>query len=272
MNTSVIFCLARGYRNIHFYKYFKLCLRNLAIKRVFGNSLSSFDQIIFHEGNIRKSQQFFIRFLSMNHQLKFICIASDFALPPSQLQSVENPGYVAMCRFQYAFVWKWIMKYEKAIRIDDDVIMLRFDFRKEVEVFDHAFISNETHLPTNRSLGEYLESTGHSELYDHKFPYTNFYVTNTSFWLIDEIQDFLQEIASRDEGIRDRWGDATVLGIALKLFKQWEKVKLRKDVVYFHLSHRSIVRNGINESILHATSLKFPWLVKVIRKTRQLFY
>ena len=56
----------------------------------------------------------------------------------------------------------------------------------------------ETHELTNQTLPQYLENLfgiESKEFYNHKFPYTNVYVTNISFWLDNELQKKLEEIS-----------------------------------------------------------------------------
>jgi hypothetical protein len=269
--SSIVFCLARGYKNRYFYKYFKLCIRNLAIRIVFGAKYYEFQHVIFHEGNIKRFQQFFIRFFSISPLLQFVSLIDEWPYPLQKKKlelepnTVWDRGYIGMCRFHYAFAWDYLNGFETAIRIDDDVILLKLNLDVDVTLFDFAFLSGETHEATNLSLGNYCnEILNQKEIYDQEFPYTNFYITKTKFWVMEKTQSFLKQIANRPEGVSDRWGDATVLGLAMKHFKVWNDARIRDDIAYFHLSHRTIVRGGENLSILQAVSRFSPHFGKFL--------
>jgi hypothetical protein len=228
---------------------------------------SKYDMIIFHEGNIHRQQQIFIKFFSLTWRIKFISVASEFTLPSnlSYPKGIVSLGYVFMCRFSYLTVWNYLENYETVMRIDDDVFLLKINANEPSEIFDYAFISNEMHEPTNKSLYAYLDTKDKGILYDHEFPYTNFYITKPSYWLRQDIQLFLDDIGNCQEGINDRWGDATILGIALKEFQDWTKTRLRTDVKYLHMSHRSIVTNGLNLTIYSQIESKFPMAARFMR-------
>jgi hypothetical protein len=262
-----IFCLARGYKNWEIYKYFKLCIRNIFILHTLKRNVIRYDLIIFHEGNIHKSHQMFIKVFSLTRSIEFISVVDEFNLPPkfTQPEGVLNLGYVFMCRFNYLSVWNYLSNYETVMRIDDDVFLVEIDTQYSGGIFDYAFISNEAHEPTNVSLHAYLASKGKEDLYDHKFPYTNFYITKPEYWLRRDVQEFLADIGDRQEGINDRWGDATILGIALKEFQTWSHTRLRTDVKYLHMSHLSIVTNGLNVTLYSRISSRFPMIARIMR-------
>jgi hypothetical protein len=269
--NKVVFCLARGYSGIRILKYFKLCVRNICAASAIGEDRKLYHFIIFHEGNITAMQQRMIKLFSLNPRLFFVDVASEFKVSSDLYPPRNEPGYVYMCRFSYFGVWRYLERYRIAMRIDDDVFLLSLKNSNLVSVFDYAFISNETHEATNRSLVKFLADRGIENLYDHKFPYTNFYVTDPQFWLRREVQDFLLEVYQMQVGLDDRWGDATVLGVALKHFGVWDGTNLREDVTYLHLSHKSIVNSGVNSSVYSVIRKSFPKLAKSLRFFYYLF-
>ena len=57
--------------------------------------------------------------------------------------------------------------------------------------FSYSKLSFESHIPTNETLPYFLKyrlNLKSNKFYNHLFPYTNFYVSNTSFWKNDNIQ------------------------------------------------------------------------------------
>jgi len=88
----------------------------------------------------------------------------------------------------------------------------------------------------------YLKSLFHLEninFYNHKFPYTNLYITDVSIFQREEIIDSLSAIGDNDDQFIYRWGDLPVLGSILNIFDI--QIKKLKKTQYFHESHNVIV-------------------------------
>jgi hypothetical protein len=244
-NKQVIFCLARGYKNKEIYKYRKLVLRNLLLKINMKRYKSNWDYLIFHEGNIEKSHQIIIKLFSLNFSIEFISVESDFKLPDFVNQiEVKELGYVLMCRFYSYQVWKYLKEYEIAIRADDDIFILNLNPVLKNRVFDCDQISEDTHVPTNLIFPKYLKTIGLELAYDHKFPYTNFFITKTDFWLEPRVQDLISQIISNPNSVSNRWGDLPILGVVLNYLKDKNENFLRNDITYYHFSHRATIKNG----------------------------
>lgn len=244
-HKQVIFCLARGYTGRNVYKYRKLVLRNLLLKINMKRYKSTWDYLVFHEGNIKKSHQLIIKLFSLNFTIKFILIESDFKLPNFENQiSDRDLGYILMCRFYSFHVWKYLREYELAIRVDDDVFILNLNPVLKNRVFDCAQIGEETHIPTNLTFPKYLKTVGLERFYNHQFPYTNFFITKPDFWLQASVQDILLQFISNPESVSSRWGDLPILGITLNYFIGKNENFHREDISYYHFSHRATIHNG----------------------------
>jgi len=247
--STVIFCLARGYKLFEKYRYAKLILRNLLIKKAAKKDPRRFDVLIFHEGNITRIDQFAIRIFSGNKSIKFIKVSDFFEDGSLSVKSYKNDktqGYTMMCRFHYGKAWNYLESYEQIIRIDDDCFVSKIPILKEKEIFMCCGISEETHTETNSSLFEYLTEKNLEKYYDHKFPYTNLYITKSNFWKNDSVVNFLKEVLSNPKSIENRWGDMPIIGVTLKTFGKWDyKTSILEDFNYEHFSHRAKVAEGL---------------------------
>jgi hypothetical protein len=249
--TKAYFCLARGYSNFRKYRYAKLILRNIFLNKFLQNRKNS-HSIIFHEGNITVFDQFFIRLLSFNSNIKFISIKDQFILPENLYwtgKSIFGLGYSLMCRFNYFQVWDFLKNYDVAIRVDDDVLLLDSRELKSNETYICASLYSETHDQTNITFYRYLKATGSSVYYDQRFPPNCFYITRVQFWLGESVFSFLNDVSNSVDSLEERWGDTVVMGVALKKFGGTDPITIDKKVSYVHLSHNLVVKNGREFSI-----------------------
>ena len=241
-----MFALVRGYQEK--WKYGALILRNLSVRilllRLRGSCRS--DVILFHEGNITPFDRRILAILSLG-PLKFVDVSGVFKRAPHHVwtRHDESEGYSLMCKFNYHDVWKLLENYDVVIRVDEDCLVLSLPPLEDEEVFTTGMVTGENHKPTNRSLPRYLEQRGLRQFYDHLFPYTNVYQTRPSFWLQEEVGDYLRWIWENPQSVDKRWGDLPVLGVALKAFGAWDH---RTSVIpryrYVHLSHLVFVGGG----------------------------
>jgi hypothetical protein len=258
---NAIFCLARGYRLSESHKFLKLIVRNLCLGYALGQEKKNFQFLIFHEGNISKFQRLFIKLFSLNFRIRFVCISKDFRLPEKfDNYDFKDVGYILMCRFYYLHVWKYLKDYNIAIRVDDDVFLRKFNPILMGEIANAALICNEYHIPTNNSLPKFLKSLGLDFAYNQKFPYTNFFITNPSFWLGESVLELLNKIGDQEIGIVDRWGDLPILGVILNIYKLNHEHAYRSDICYYHYSHRTTVKNGVKHGGISAI-MKFISIV-----------
>jgi hypothetical protein len=213
-----IVTLTRGYKAVH--QYTQLVERNAAIYTHFNQHRLAGQQvplILFHEGNIGAEHQQWILSQEQNDTVMFINVAAEFnrTFPPSA--PIKGRGYRQMCRFYSIAIWKYLQQLELdwVWRIDEDCVLLKdvhpdvFAQCQDRGVAYASALSRETHEPTNRTLPLFLEKylkehhphppdtqlgTKHrvEDLYDHKFPYTNVFLSRVDFWLLPEAQRFLQ--------------------------------------------------------------------------------
>lgn len=243
--------LVRGYTDNE--SYATLISRNQAIKNVIVKKLKIHtDLLLFHEGNITENQQKYIVDKS-GTSIKFIDVSDDFLYDRNLItRSVDlnrfNSGYRLMCKFNASGIWKYLNEYSYFMRIDEDVIVKKADIKliNNLQKLNNSFytveLCNETHKPTNETLPPYLKSLfdlKNTNFYNHKFPYTNLYITDISIFQRREIIDSLRAIGDNNDQFIYRWGDLPVLGSILNIF-DIEIKKLRKTQ-YFHESHNVTV-------------------------------
>ena len=148
-----------------------------------------------------------------------------------------------MCKFNAFGIWKYLEQYSYFMRIDEDVIVNKIDLKLlNKQNLDNSFytvsLSNETHQPTNETLPIYLKSLlnlDNKNFYNHKFPYTNLYITDVNIFKRKEIIESLKAIAENSDQFKYRWGDLPILGSILNIFDI--EIKLLRKTQYFHISH-----------------------------------
>lgn len=207
----------------------------------------NFHIILFHEGNINLITQLVLQIFS-NSRIKFINISEDFKIIPTNIwtgRSEMNLNYSLMCQFSYFHVWKYLSSYEIVCRIDEDVIMEQFpDISRNFSFITGAIVP-ETHELTNLTIQDILLELGMSQFYDHKFPFTNFYVTKPALWNRTEVQETLARFAHHKLSADCRWGDIPIIGLILKQKLDWNYVDgCDLSVRYYHASHSGEISNG----------------------------
>lgn len=246
MRTTATFGLVRGYpKKREKYLYVLQILRNLSLKRISRIQRSEWDHIIFHEGNISTTDQRVIQVLS-GGGLTFIDISADFKVPPGWSAELEGAplGYALMCRFHSFQLWKRLASYTRVFRVDEDCFIWAAPEISSSKGFVTAALTEETLESTNRTLGGRLEEMGLSELYNQKFPYTNVYITDPGPWNSMEVSSFLSHLSAMEEGLKNRWGDIPILGIALNRFPALGPLTVSGEFSYFHTSHLTQVKLG----------------------------
>lgn len=246
--SKVVFCLTRGYIGFGKYHYLKLIVRNNFIRKALKKESDLYDFVIFHEGNVSRTDQFAIKWLSGIKGIQFKKVTNYFELPEGVSlgrTSSKGIGYELMCLFQYLKVWSYLSQYDEAVRIDDDCLISKIPKLKKNQIFACASLSAETHEPTNLTLLGHLKEKGFDKYYDHAFPYTNLFVTKINFWRTPEVIEFLGYISRSPNSILNRWGDLPVIGVTLKAFASWDASSaVIPDYEYDHLSHNSRIVNG----------------------------
>lgn len=250
-DSTIFFCLARGYPVSKKYKYLKLILRNIFLKK-HSKEYKKSSNWIFHEGDIDFFDQFIVKLFSFDFRIKFINISDQFTAPNHLIWSGRSEyglGYSLMCRFNYFQIWKFLEAFDTAIRVDDDVLMINLGKIDADATYVCSKLYKESHPQTNLSFYQYLKEKKLQELYDHQFPPNCFYKTKVKFWNQKTVSTFLAEIADSSLSLEHRWGDTVVMGVTLKKFIETNSITLDPQISYIHLSHNLLVSGGVESQI-----------------------
>lgn len=252
------FVLTRGYRGLASWRYIWVILRNFFLWRATRKNPSYVSHFIFHEGNLGNGAQDLIQTLSPL-ELKFKSVAKSFIYHPESANPVGNTrGYSLMCRFQSRDIWNELRDFDKAMRVDEDVLLLRIPEIENTEGFITAAFVRESHAATNKSLPRKIQELGHpGKAYDHRFPHTQFFISEVAPWNTPGPRDYIASLWSDPRGLEFRWGDPPILGTAMNIFKH---ITLIGDfsIRYLHVSHLSLVRNGVHPSPKFVLDIQSP--------------
>ena len=143
MNALVV--LTRGYKEK--YKYEKLLKRNKKLEEYYNENI---DYIIFHEGNIDDEHQNYINGDTII-PFKFINVNYEFRIKDKNLIFRKKTfkwgiGYRNMCNFWFCGFWKYVEKYDKILRIDEDCIIY-YDYNKIFELLNNKVACYGKWLP-----------------------------------------------------------------------------------------------------------------------------
>ena len=271
IKNVAIFGLVRGYQG-DLEKYSDLIIRNNAIYQHITSKLHNpYCMLLFHEADLIEKDKQYIRD-NYKGEISFISV-DDLFKKFNKLNA--DDGYKIMCKFNMYYLWNHVFNYDFIIRIDEDIELMSYDIKtidnmyKDNIDFSYSKLSFESHIPTNQTLPYFLKyrlNLKSNKFYNHLFPYTNFYVSNTSFWKNDNIQELLKEIADSTDQFKYRWGDLSVLGCILNLFES--NTERLNNIKYKHVSHKAIIKNKFYLNFLefvHYKRLfnKFPKVFKV---------
>jgi len=246
-----IAALVRGYDNLD--SYHELIERNRHIsENIELKNNHEYKYILFHEGNIFNDHQkyiqdntdFKINFIDASHCFDISKELENSAIKESGRKYKSDKGYRLMCRFNSYYIWSYLKDFDYVFRIDEDCLVQKFDknqfdimFNNEI-TFCFSRYSIETHKYTNQYLPDYLKknlNTKRKNIYNHKFPYTNVYISNVNFWLNPEVNSALKKTSLSNEQYVYRWGDLPILGAFLNFYKP--KTSFFNYLTYKHLSH-----------------------------------
>ncbi len=121
------------------------------------------DVILFHEGNISKSDEDYIQSQS-REDLKFVNVSKYFQTSLLKLNEGDrfSLGYRQMCRFNMFHIWNEVANYDYILRVDEDVEITKFNpnIFEYMELKNIIFLtgrfSKEIHQRTNSTLPMYL--------------------------------------------------------------------------------------------------------------------
>lgn len=271
---AAIVGLVKGHEN--FEDYIPLIRRNRLVQKHF-NDKYGYDLILFHEGNILPDHRSKIR--CETPEVEFVDVSDiAFTLPAGVNEqwwkgSQWSAGYRHMCRFYSVQIWEYVSEYDYIMRLDDDSYIESpidydvFSFMEEHDL-NHGFVHTkiDLHEETKLTLPEFTQKyVQQNEVeivcpmaeINYKNYYNNFSVMNVDFWQRDPVQDYLRAV-DRSLGIyKHRWGDSTIIALALKLFAQPNELYKFVDFKYTHGSHHW---SNYDKDLLHRAhhSLDLP--------------
>ena len=245
---NCITVLTRGYNNIH--KYNDLIKRNMHISNHLNDKNT--DILIFHEGNITKEHQTYIKEKS---DLKLIFIdVSNRAFKkekniPFEAAHTFGLGYRHMCSFWFINFFDFVTKYDKMIRIDEDCFVESNIDEIFIKLDSYLFISGlQSHdAPfVTKGLNEFSLQffKKNNRIYKSKVPYgpyTNFFaislnkINNTLF------ENYRKEIDESNMIYKRRWGDLPLWGEVIYYIFGENTLSIDKNIKYYHGSHDSRV-------------------------------
>ena len=247
---SAVTVLTRGYNNINDYNM--LIKRNISIDHNLNDK--STHVLIFHEGNINKEHQAYIRSKSNNLNIIFICIKEHaFKDDKKHIKHYEPSAgfglnYRHMCSFWFVDFWNYVKDYNKIIRIDEDCeIMFNIDniFEKlnnKVSIFgswseDVEYVTHNLNkftlefICTNTTLNNGKEHLPNG-------PYTNVIGLNLNTLRTNGIlHKYIKNISDSNNIYIYRWGDLPLWGEVLYYFYNENDYLLDDTISYFHSSH-----------------------------------
>lgn len=260
-SLGAIVVLTRGYSDLAGYD--ALIARNRSIyEHINSRVTSQYPLLVFHEGDIDHHHQVYIRSVEKNQDLRFVDISSKFRLPAdvdtSQFRESWSNGYRLMCRFNALDIWELVKEFEYILRIDEDCILDRivedpFLWANHDKIdYGAVIFVEENHQLTRATMPDFVRAFlscsdlqfEAADIYNDCFPYTNFGLARTEFFLRDDVMQFLRSAVAQPQFYQFRWGDLPLLGCALNLFSTEQRVKIIPDTRYSHESHGHFVTSA----------------------------
>ena len=249
-NKNAVIILTRGYDTIE--KYSDLIKRNKLIEYINERKL---DYLIFHEGNIPIEHQEYIQNETKNLKLIFINVRDEFKYEfKDNYNKIEDKpwfslGFRNMCNFWFVSFWKYVEKYEKIIRIDEDCF-INFDFRIIFDYLDNKkivygkwqeeqyFVTAMLRVFTNNFMKNNNITIDMTKRHPGG-PYTNLIGLNLIELRKEKLLNiYIEAIKESDNIYIHRWGDLPLWGEVLNYMMNEEKDALiSKDIKYIHGSH-----------------------------------
>uniref|UniRef100_A0AB39J754 Uncharacterized protein n=1 Tax=Florenciella sp. virus SA2 TaxID=3240092 RepID=A0AB39J754_9VIRU len=246
VKTKAIVVLTRGYSNI--IQYNQLIERNKILE---DTIISNTDYIIFHEGNIPVEHQTYISNKTPGLDLQFVNVEKDFKKINTDIDPRTRHfglGYRNMCNFWFSNFWKYIEKYEKIVRIDEDIKLysdINFIFDKlntKIACYGtwHSDCDFVTKNLNNTTLQFFKEKYNEDKVARNPSgPYTN-----VIGWNIKELRknnkifEYIDEVKKTNMIYYNRWGDLPLWGEILFYFYDIEDYCECKEIKYYHGSNK----------------------------------
>ena len=241
MNALVV--LTRGYKEK--YKYEKLLKRNKKLEEYYNENI---DYIIFHEGNIDEEHQNYINSETII-PFKFIIVNYEFRIKDKNLIFRKKTfkwgiGYRNMCNFWFCGFWKYVEKYDKILRIDEDCIIY-YDYNKIFELLNNKVACYGKWLPfdshkVTKGLNEFtIDFLKNNNRFVKKKvcngPFTNIIGLNLNLLRCHKLLNkYIEEVYKSNQIYISRWGDLPLWGdVLFYFFKKNHNLKI-KDLKYIH--------------------------------------
>lgn len=230
---NAIVCLSKGYSSYKGYE--ELIQRNNLVSHHIGNK---YPLIIFNEGNIPADHQNYVKNSTSSLQISF-----------QDISNVWDNNYptASMGKFFAYDIWEYCKDYENVMRIDTDCHVLKCTNDPFSLLKDNVFLKSvdwaEDHYPTNSTLPFFISNLLNlpvNAFYNHKFPYTNIYLSNVNFWRQPEVYNILASICNNPALKTHRWGDLPILGSLLNVYAK-DRVSALEGLSYYHGSHNVVI-------------------------------
>jgi hypothetical protein len=243
--------LTRGYNNIAMYDM--LIKRNKHIQNNLNNK--SIDIVIFHEGNIEYNHQIYISNETPELKIKFINISKYAFKKEKENIPFENAynfdiNYRHMCSFWFVDFWNFVKEYDFLLRIDEDCY-INFNIDNILlELNNYLFITGkivEDEKFVTEGLNEFsLNFINNNDNFifknlDKKLPYGPY--TNVFGLKLLNIRNnniynkYMNEVDLTKMIYKKRWGDLPLWGEVIYYIFGSERIKIDKNIKYFHSSH-----------------------------------
>lgn len=225
-----------------------LVQRNLLISKHI-KSKHQIENIIFEDIPFSKGSK--KKIIGRSIPTKFVNIWDD---PTNRLlgsyKRGSKLGYKGMCQFYAMEFMHYLKGYDYCIRLDDDSFLhseLNIDpFIKNKLIYGYVRDKEDNHADTRRTLPpaikEYIKSNDVKILCNKEngismwHHYSNFWLTDLSFWNQHTVKNYLNHIHSLRGIQRFRWGDHVIMSNALRMFCPPRKIT-KLQFKYEHRSH-----------------------------------
>ena len=260
--------LTRGYK--HKIQYSDLIRRNKAISHVLRDEPIDYEMVIFHEGDIDKEQQEYIKVKSKNSEIIFKNIESYFSRVQhdshnshseccyqTALSDSFSDGYKTMCRFWIEGLFQYVKNYDYIVRIDEDCFMKQLPLHQITQ----RMAKHDSYFGTAISLSEddpdvkigfdsfvsniYKKSGKKAPNMQDPIPNTNFMVINTRISKNPLFNEFVTKVIETNCIQINRWGDHILWGAAISYIYGSNRIEHMDEVKYIHGSFE----NGVNYKV-----------------------
>lgn len=195
------------------------------------------DKIWFHETRIRATRA---EAHDPTNRLTLMDISKDW--------DFDQSGYKNMCRFHSIEVWKYLVPYEFAMRMDQDIFIreLRVDLwswmRRHGVDYAYGRRKVDSHRTTRDTYVPFVHTLLGSKTRDD-WPimnyYNNLFVTRPQFWAQPVVQRFLQQVNTSGGIFKHRWGDSNIQATILRHLSA--NVRMIPNISYSHGSHNFVL-------------------------------